>query len=234
MNLKVKDLPISERPYEKCLAYGPGALSDAELLAALLRTGTAGKNSMELAREILQHCGPDMSIAGLDRLTDKELRSIKGVGDVKFVQLKCFTEFSRRLWRARRGNKPSFCQPKEVAEYYMEELRHLEREEMRVLMLDARLSFLGDSLMSIGTVNSAMAIPREIFVEALRKDAVGLMLVHNHPSGDPTPSMADIKTTERIREAGELIGIKVLDAIIIGDGIYVSFREKGILKWESS
>ena len=229
MNCILKDLPESERPYEKCKKYGEGALSDAELLAVIMRTGTLGMNSLELARQVLIACGQGNSIAGLERLDTKELMEIRGIGFVKAVQLKCLCEFSRRLWRARRSEKQKIVTPSECANYYMEELRHLDHEEAYIMMLDNKCGFLGDYRLSKGTINAAIVSTRDIFITALKKGAVSIILVHNHPSGDPTPSSADIKLAEKVAEAGKIMDIALNDSIIIGDGKYISLKEKQLL-----
>ncbi len=229
---QTKNLPDSLRPYEKCEAMGAQALSDAELLAVILRTGTAGQNSLELSIHILDQCGENRSIAGIDDLSLEELRDIKGVGRVKALQLKCLMEFSRRLWRVERVHRKKFLCPKDCADYYMEELRHLKTEVIYVPLLDTKCSFLGDFKLSEGTANASLISAREIFTRAVKKGAVKIMLVHNHPSGDPTPSKEDIEATERVLVAGKIMDMALVDSIIIGDGVYVSLREKGLVNFD--
>ncbi|MCR5777232.1 MAG: DNA repair protein RadC [Lachnospiraceae bacterium] len=229
MNCIVKELPESERPYEKCRKYGVQILSDAELLAVIMRTGTSGMNSLELAHKVLSACDRDNSIAGLESLGLEELMAIKGIGFVKAIQLKCLTEFSKRLWRSRRAESRQFVMPSDCADYYMEQLRYLDHEEAYIMMLDNKCSFIGDYRLSQGTVNATIVSTRDIFITALKRHAVKIILVHNHPSGDPEPSSADISLAEKVAEAGKILDITLNDSIIIGDGKYISLREKKIL-----
>jgi DNA repair protein RadC len=225
---RIKDLPEQARPYEKCFSYGPNALSDAELLAVIIRTGANGIRSDELAGMVLEKTG-DKGITGICSLSIEELTDIKGIGKVKAIQLQCIAELSRRIAKSVRKVTAKLVTPQAVADYYMEEMRHKDKEELKVIMLDAKSALLGETTVSIGTVNFTVASPREIFLEALKYKAVNVIVMHNHPSGDPTPSQNDISCTRRIREAGELIGISLIDHIIIGDNSYYSFNEKRIL-----
>lgn len=228
-SVTMKKLPREERPYERCLSLGPEKLTDAELLSVIIRTGARGESSLGLARRILALNYPQ-GILGLLHLTLPQLLEIHGVGKVKAVQIKCIGELSRRIWRtAAVQGGPSFFHPETIACYYMEHLRHVEQEEVHVLMLDTKNRMIGDSLLSKGTVNSAPAVPREMFIEALRHHAVNIVLVHNHPSGDPSPSDDDKELTLRVKAAGEIIGIGLLDHIVIGDSTYFSFKERGII-----
>ena len=155
---------------------------------------------------------------------------IKGVGKVKGIQLLCIGELSRRIGKKQKGiNRISFEHPSQISDYYMEDMRHLEQEEIRVMFLNTKQGLIKDLLISRGTVNASVMTPREILIEALRCCAVSMVLVHNHPSGDPSPSRADLMLTERVKEAGVLIGITLIDHIIIGDRQYLSFREQKIL-----
>lgn len=224
----IKDLPEQTRPYERCFRCGAHALSDEELLAVVIRTGASGVPSVELAGDILALAG-EKGIAGLSELDQKVLMQIKGIGMVKAVQIMCVAEIAARTARRTRPKKMSFHEPELVAEYYMEEMRHKEKEELKLIMLDSKSGLIADKNISVGTVNYAVASPREIFLEALKHQAVHIILMHNHPSGDPTPSQNDILSTRKIREAGELIGISLIDHIIIGDNKYMSFNEKNLL-----
>lgn len=225
---RIKDLPAETRPYERCFSCGPKVLTDAELLAVIIRTGANGVKSVELAEEII-HLTKDQGIMGICNLSAKELMSIKGVGMVKAVQIMCIAELSRRIAMSQRKERLNFSTPAAVADYFMEEMRHKEKEELKILMLDAKSGFIGESTVSTGTVNFAVASPREIFLEALKYKAVNIIMMHNHPSGDPSPSQNDFLCTRKIREAGELIGISLIDHIIIGDNKYMSFSEKKLL-----
>lgn len=223
----IKDIPPQDRPYEKCLEFGAEHLTDAELLAVILRTGRRGSSSLELSYEVLNlPQTKNQGLAGLYHLSAQELMKIPGVGKVKAIQLKCIGELSRRMSRQRAKGRLSFNMPVTIADYYMEELRHEEQEVLLCMMLDTKNHLLGEKRLFLGTVNASLVSPRELFLEALRFQAVNIILVHNHPSGDPTPSKADVEITERVRLGGELLGIHLLDHIIIGEHTYVSFREK--------
>ena len=225
----MKDILTEEQPYEKCLMKGAASLSDAELLAVILRTGIKGKNALELARTILDSpCGED-GILNIHHLTLEKLKSIKGIGTVKAIQILCLSELAKRLSKATARDKLEFTLPSTIAEYYMEEMRHRKQEHMKLLMLNTKSKLIGETNISKGTVNATIISPRELFIEALEKEAVSIILVHNHPSGDPTPSNNDILLTKRVKDAGALIGIELLDHIIIGNNCYVSFSEAKLI-----
>lgn len=224
----LKNLPQEEQPYEKCLVNGAGSLSDAELLAVILRCGSEGKSSLDLAREILSLVPGKEGLLGLYHLTIPELLKVKGIGRVKAIQLKCVGELSRRIAAANARPSLSFDKPSSIAAYYMEKLRHEEQEVLICMMFDTKNHLLGEREITRGTVNSALISPRELFLCALQFHAVHILLVHNHPSGIPEPSGDDIEVTRRIRRAGEMLGISLLDHIIIGDHCYISMLEQGI------
>jgi len=228
--ITMKDIPSVERPYERCLQEGPAALSDAELLSVIIRTGSRGESSLALSQKILALNYPREGILGLLHLSLQDFMAVKGVGKVKGIQLLCIGELSRRIWKKEAVRDVMFFrEPKTIADYYMEDMRHMEQEHLRAMFLNTKNGLIKDILVSKGTVNASLAEPREIFIEALRCHAVYLILVHNHPSGDPTPSRADCELTSRIKAAGELIGINLIDHIVIGDNEYISFRERGML-----
>ena len=226
-HITARELPVSERPYEKCLLSGPQALSDAELLAVILKSGSRKMNVVALAQSILQADGKNL--LNLYHMSVEELMHFPGIGKVKAIQLLCIGELSRRIWKKKAIARPLiFHDPGQVAEYYREDMRHMEQEQFRMMMFNTRQVLIGDVLLAKGTVSSAVTTPREIFVEALRHQAVSLILVHNHPSGDPEPSKEDIELTARVRAAGKVIGMPLLDHIIIGDTSYVSLKERGL------
>ncbi|MCI9068528.1 MAG: DNA repair protein RadC [Lachnospiraceae bacterium] len=225
----IRELPVSERPYEKCRAFGPDGLTDAELLAVILRTGTRGQGALETARQVLELCAPYGGLPGLYHLTCGEFRKVSGIGSVKSIQLSCIGEFAKRISRSRIAREEAFQTPKGVASYFMEEMRHKEKEELRAAFLDTKGHLLKETVLSVGTVNEAHISPREIFLDALRYQAVGMILLHNHPSGDPEPSEEDILVTKRVAEVGDLLGIPLLDHIVIGDNCYISLKERGTL-----
>ena len=229
--LTMKQLPKEDRPYEKCLESGAASLTDAELLAVIIRTGSREETSLELARQILSLEGQENRLLGLLHHSLEDYCRIKGVGKVKGAQLMCIGELSRRIWNCKARETPvSFTHPEQIADYYMEDMRHLEQENLKLLLLNTKNILLRDITVSRGTVNASCATPREIYIEALRFRACGIILLHNHPSGDPAPSREDCLFTERVREAGSLVGVPLLDHIIIGDNSYVSLRERGIFE----
>ena len=216
---RIEDLPEDVRPFEKYQKYGLNVLSDAELLALILRTGTRQINCMELCRRVLETGGG--SLAGLYGKTDKELQKISGIGPVKAVEIICICELARRIAKTRRSYDEPLDAAVKIAEKYKE-------EHVILLLLDIKCRLIKELTVSIGTINQSLLRPREVFVQALKYEAVNLVLLHNHPSGDPTPSKADILITDKIIEVAELIGIPLVDHIIIGDCCYISFREKGL------
>ena len=226
--LKEKNADFN-RPYERCLMYGPASLTDAELLAVVIRSGTAGLSAIDLAEQILHLSRTDTGLLSLLHLSIHELMEVPGIGQVKAIQLKCVGELSKRIATYSARQELSFSEPCSIADYYMEQLRHEEKESLFCMMLDTKNNMIGDERISTGTVNYAVLSTRELFLTALRYRAVSIILVHNHPSGDPTPSKEDILLTERVRKAGNLLNIILLDHIVIGDRCYVSFRESGIL-----
>lgn len=229
-HLTLKELPVSERPYEKCEKYGAACLSDAELLAVIIRTGSKGERVNELANRILNYSEGKSGLIGLNYLTLEDFMSIRGIGRVKAIQLLCVAELTKRMARANLPENAVLNRPEEIARHYMQELRHLDCEHVILLLLDTKCHKIKDFVISKGTVNFSIAEPREIFQRAVRYGAVNIVLLHNHPSGDITPSNSDISTTKRIFEAGVLLGIQLVDHIIIGDNRFFSFREKGMIK----
>ena len=228
-HLTVKELPVSERPYEKCEMYGPQYLSDAELLAVILKTGSKGLRAIDLAVNVLNYSKSNPGLKGLNYLTKKELTKIKGIGRVKAIQLLCLTELTKRMAKEVHKDNLRFTTPQSIADYYMQDMRHLPREQVMLLMLDSKNKLIKDTVISSGSVNLSIVPVREILIQALKEDAVNMILVHNHPSGDPSPSSEDIRVTKRLKEAGDLIGITLMDHIIIGDNKYISLKEQGIL-----
>lgn len=224
---RIKDLPEVERPYEKCLKYGANHLSDAELLSAILRTGTNGISAYDLSNTIL--CSStNKNILSVMHLSKEELLRIKGVGHVKAVQILCVGELARRISLERASLKLKMNVPSSIANYYMEQMRHLEQEQLVAIFVDSKCHMIKDKVISKGSINQSIVCNREILVEALKCDAVSIILLHNHPSGDPSASTADIQSTKVLNKACKLIGINLLDHIIIGDRCYTSFMESDI------
>ena len=227
--LTVKELPSSERPYEKCERYGTTSLSDAELLAVILRTGTKNLRAIDLAVNILNYSETYPGLKGLNYLTMMELKRINGIGRVKAIELVCLTELTKRMSKEIHRESLKLVTPKSVADYYMQDMRHLNREQVLLLMLDTKSKLIKDMVISSGTVNASIMPTREVFIEALKQEAVNIILIHNHPSGDPSPSAEDLRVTKRMKEAGNLVGITLMDHIIIGDNKYISLKEQGLL-----
>lgn len=225
-NTMMRDLPARTRPYERCLESGPEVLSDLELLAVLLRSGTQGCSALELARKVLKLCPYEEGLGGLSRLTLPDLQQLPGIGPVKAVQICCAGELAKRIARKQHVRRPQFRDAFSIAEYYMENLRHCEQEHVFGMMLDTRNRLLGEEEISRGTVNQSLFSPRELFLKALSYHAVHVILIHNHPSGEAEPSREDLEITKKTFEAGELIGITLLDHIIVGDQCYTSLRNE--------
>ena len=209
----MKEIPSVERPYEKCVEMGPESLTDIELLAVFLRTGTKGENAVELAKRILYDSGQN-GILGIHHFSLPRLLKLKGIGKVKAIQILCLSELAKRLAKASAKEHLRFSSP----------------TSMKLLMLNTKAELICERNISKGTVKASIITPRELFVEALKQEAVSIVLLHNHPSGDPTPSADDRLITGRIAQAGALVGIDLLDHIIIGNHCYMSFREEGLLE----
>ncbi len=224
MNYTIKELPADQRPYEKCSRYGCESLSNAELLAVILRTGTGGSTSIDLACEILKKTGSD-ELSGLYKISVPELCQIKGIGKVKALQIKCIAELSRRMAKSGVMKKRSFSSALEIAEYYMEDFRHSDQEQVFVMSFDTRGHLLGDKIITKGTVNQSLVTPREVYLEAMQNRAAYIILLHNHPSGDAAPSRDDEEITIRMANAGSILGIPLMDHIILGNQCYYSFCE---------
>ncbi len=222
----LKDLPPEVRPRERLARDGERALSDAELLAIILRTGTKTNTALELAQKLLHQFG---GLKGLHQSSLAELAKVKGVGLAKACQIKAALEVGRRAFGERQGEKVFIHTPADAARLVMSEMRYLDREHLRVILLNTRNAVIGVEGISVGTLSASLAHPRECFKEAIRQSAAAVIFVHNHPSGDPTPSPEDIALTRQLAEAGRLLGIEVLDHVIVGDGVFVSLKERGLM-----
>ncbi|WP_294783004.1 DNA repair protein RadC [uncultured Eubacterium sp.] len=226
-NMTVKELPDTERPYEKCLMYGAEALTDAELISVIIRTGSRGERCVDLAHRIL-NAGPD-GLLNLLQLDVKQLTKIHGIGNVKAVQLKCVGELAKRIASTRRRQQVVLESPESIASYYMERMRHKAQEILMLAMFDSKSMLISEKVISVGTSNAALISAREIYRTALQEQAVYIVILHNHPSGNPEPSREDIQVTRKIKQSGEILDILLMDHIIIGDNRYFSFREQDIL-----
>lgn len=222
--MKIKDLPEMEKPYEKLENYGAVRLSDAELLAVILKSGTKNKTSIELAQEVLLL---DSEKAGLSFLSDvslDDLQKIKGLGRVKAIQLKATIELAKRISKPYNILKKSVTTPEEVANILMPDMRDSTQEIMKVIVLNVKNQIIKISTIGIGTANATLIEARDVFKEPIRLNSTRIIVAHNHPSGDPTPSKSDVSFSIKMRDAGQLIGIELLDHIIIGNGKYCSLK----------
>jgi DNA repair protein RadC len=225
-NLTLRDVPSEERPRERMMQVGAQALSNAELLAILLRTGTYQESAVHLAERMLSQAG------GLRSLVDmslQQLTEIKGIGSAKGLQIQASIELGRRLARSVMNETVTVRSPKDVADLMTEELRYLQKEHFVCLFLNTKNHIVGQETLSMGSLNASIVHPREVFRAAIKRSSASIICVHNHPSGDPTPSSEDIQLTQRLVEAGEIIGIDVLDHIVIGDHSFVSLKEQGMM-----
>ncbi len=217
-------------PYEKFISYGAETLTDSELLAIIIRTGTQKMSARELGEEVLQAAGKyGNGLLGLYQIPLQELMRVKGIGKVKAVKLKALAELCTRMAQTKARERLSFTRPESVAGYYMERFRHEKVEHILLLLFDAGMHLLEEQLLSTGTVNASLLSPREVYISAFRSQATHIMLLHNHPGGNPEPSRNDIQITKRIAEIGKTIDIFMLDHIIIGDNSYFSFKESSLL-----
>ncbi|MBO5167049.1 MAG: DNA repair protein RadC [Lachnospiraceae bacterium] len=230
MNKEKQTKQVHLRPYEKFMQFGAEYLTESELLAVILRTGSKDADAERLAEQILEMASYGrQGLLGLHRISMERLLQIKGVGRVKAIQIKCVLELCTRMAKAKAEEQLTFNRSGSVAAYYMETLRHRDRECVLLLMLDTKGRLIKETELSKGTVKSSLLSPREVFVEALQASAVNIILLHNHPSGDPTPSREDMEITAVIAELGQKLDIPLIDHIIIGDNRYISFKEKGYL-----
>jgi DNA repair protein RadC len=225
---KIKNIPTAEQPYEKCKAFGPSVLTDSELLAVFIRTGTREENPVEIARRVL-NCTEKEGLIGLMHMNLQELKKVKGIGEVKGIQLLCLAELSKRIARQQAAPSMNLNNPASIADYYMEQLRHESHEQVWVSLFDTKCNLIADKMISEGTARASLVSPREIFQYALKNEAVYFVMVHNHPSGDPTPSNEDLALTKRVADAGEMMDIRMMDHVIIGDRRYRSLREMGLI-----
>lgn len=224
MNTKEYDL----LPYEKALRFGFDKLSDKELLAILIRSGTKTVDCMTAADNVIEKL-KGHQLLGLYDLSLKQLMGIPGIGQVKAVQLKSICELSKRIARQSKPERIIFDSDEAVSSYFMEELRHLENEELHALFLDTKCTLISEETVSKGTINSSIFPTREIAKLALAVNAINVILIHNHPSGDSTPSNEDIYSTRMVKEGLKMVGIYLIDHIIIGDNNYASLKRDGFL-----
>ncbi len=223
---KIKELPAHERPRERLEKLGPEALSDAESLAILLRTGTKGVSALDLANRILLQFGDLKSLAAASL---EQLCQIPGVGLAKAVQIKAAFDLARRLSDFHPEQKPVIRSSRDVFAIMADDMRLQEKECFKALYLDVKNHVRKIETISVGTLSASLVHPREVFKSAVRVNCAAIIIVHNHPTGDPTPSSHDTETTQRIRAAGKVLGIELLDHVIIGEGRYFSYKDKDMI-----
>ncbi len=215
-----------ERPQEKFLNFGSGKLSDAELLAIIIKTGTNEKSSVEIIQELMNKYNyEEKGISFLNDLSIEEIQKIKGLGKVKAIQLKVISELVKRMSKPGNLNSLVVNNPEVVSQLLMEDMRHLKQEMLVTVMLTNRNTLIKVATNTIGGLNSNVVEVREIFKEPIKHSASKIILAHNHPSGNPYPSDSDVNFTNRIYEAGKIMGIELVDHIIIGDGVFSSLKE---------
>lgn len=223
---RIIDLPENERPRERLLRYGAENLSNVELLAIILRTGSNRENILNLCGRLIEQCG---GLNGILNSSSKDLLGIRGIGNAKAAQILALSELSKRFKSFRSGDSFKITNPSDAAFLVMEEMRVLKQEFLKIIMLNTKNYVIKVKNVFIGSLNSSIVHPREIYCEAIKNSSSSIIICHNHPSGDPLPSSEDINITNRLKECSKLIGIELLDHVIIGDGVYISLKEKGIL-----
>ncbi len=221
----IKDLPTEERPRERLARCGEGALNTTELLAIILRVGVGGESALDLAQRLIVNYG---GLPGLARASFAELRAERGLGNAKTAQLKAALELGRRMLLASPEERLIVRSPSDVAQILMAEMSHLEQEHFHVLYLDTRNRLLGSDDVYVGSLNASHIRVAEIFRDAVRRNCAAVIVAHNHPSGDPSPSQEDVHVTRQLVAAGDLLGISVLDHLVIGQQRFVSLRERGL------
>ena len=224
MHIKtIKEIPLNDRPREKMAANGAAVLTDAELIAILLRTGTAEKSAIDIASEMTADGGLYKRLAGITRLN--ELTNIKGLGQAKAATVLAALEIGRRIASAKPLEKIHFSCPQDVADFLMPRLRYAAKEQFVVILLNNKNKVIGTEVVSEGSLSSSIVHPREVFAPAILHHAAAIMVAHNHPSGDPKPSIEDEEVTRQLLRSGKVLGIPMIDHVIIGDGNYYSFLE---------
>lgn len=222
----LRDVPAEERPRERMLHSGAQSLSNAELLAILLRTGTYAESVVMLAQRVLKEADGLRNLVGL---SVEQLTRIKGIGEAKALQILAGIELGRRLAKSSAQETVTIRSPRDVSQLLMEDMRYLRKEHFICLFLNTKNHVIGQETLSIGSLNASIVHPREVFLAAIQRSSASIICVHNHPSGDPAPSPEDVELTRRLAEAGQIIGIEVLDHIIIGDHRISSLKEMGFM-----
>ena len=224
MHIKtIKEIPLNDRPREKMAANGAAVLTDAELIAILLRTGTAEKSAIDIASEMTADGGLYKRLAGITRLN--ELTNIKGLGQAKAATVLAALDIGRRIASAKPIEKIHLSCPQDVADFLMPRLRYAAKEQFVVILLNNKNKVIGTEVVSEGSLSSSVVHPREVYAPAILHHAAAIMVAHNHPSGDPKPSIEDEEVTRQLLRSGKVLGIPMIDHVIIGDGNYYSFLE---------
>lgn len=229
--MKIAEMAVSERPREKLLKYGRESLSTAEILAIIIGTGTGSKSALDLAMEMLS--ASNGGLAFLAECTPEELMGNEGIGKARACGILAAVELGRRIAAEPVRVRGRVSGSEDVAELLMEKMRRYRKEHLICLLLNSKGEIIEEVTVSIGDISSSACHPREIFAQAIRRSAGSVVLVHNHPSGDPAPSSVDIETTCRLVEVGRLLGIHVLDHVIIGDGRFVSLKASGAVDFQN-
>ena len=227
--LTIKDFPVGEQPTERLLEHGAQNLTDAELIAVIIRTGNRKETAIDLSQKLLKGANGLYGLRFLLEASNEELSKTKGIGPVKIAQIKAALEIGKRLFTIKETEPNTIKSPEDVAYLLMNEMRYLDKEHFKAVLLNTKNHVLSIEDISVGNLNASIVHPREVFKTAIRRSSGSVILVHNHPSGDPTPSKEDINVTKRIVESGELLGIPVLDHIIIGDGTFTSLKGKNLI-----
>ena len=235
-NMRMIDKPIESRPYEKFDKYGVLALSNIDLLAIILRNGTHNCSAEDIAFRLLtfrntkpNNSEKETSLLELCQLSYNELLQVEGIGKIKAMQILSLIELTKRISKESYNPKGKITSPGILANYFMEQLRHEREEQFIVVSLNAKCEMVSEDIVSIGSLTASIVHPREVYKIAIKRSAHSIIAIHNHPSGDPSPSKEDISITKRLKESGELMGVPLLDHIVIGDGIYKSFKEESYL-----
>lgn len=225
--MKIKEMSINERPIEKMVLYGKETLSNSELIAILLKTGTTKLSSLQLAERVINQNAD--GLRNLANITLEELMDIDGIGQAKAATIVAAVELGKRISASEAIQRGKISCVEDVVDIFMERLRYLQKEMFEVLLLDTKGNIISSENISVGDLCSSVVHPRETFKSAIKRSAAAIIFVHNHPSGDLTPSNEDIAITKRLIEAGNILGISVLDHIIIGDGVFVSMKASDLI-----
>ncbi len=227
--ISVKQWPEEERPRERLLKHGSASLSDAQLLAIIIKMGKPGRSALDLALELLAKFE---NLAGIEQAGINEICKVPGIGKAKAAEIKAAIELGKRWYKlpsCARETPGSFCSSQDVVNYYQQKMKGLKKEVFQCVALDTKNKVIRDEVVSIGSLSASIVHPRDTFKSAVRESASAVIFVHNHPSGDTKPSQEDILLTRRLVQAGEVLGIQVLDHIIVGDGCHFSFRDNGLI-----